>query len=111
MSNLTIIVLNVFGFAMWSPAFLHGQISGERKADLPKHTPGPVAMRSTLIAFQAVWTAQMIAQGTGVRFEHKTASTLRITPTVPPSRLCSSGRRLLLRNGLRSAPSRNTALG
>ncbi len=29
---------------------------------------------------QAIWTAQMIAQATGGRFEHKTASTLRVTP-------------------------------
>jgi hypothetical protein len=29
---------------------------------------------------QAVWTAQMIAQRTGGRFEHQPASTLRITP-------------------------------
>ena len=29
---------------------------------------------------QAVWTAQMIAQSTGVRFEHQPASTLRSTP-------------------------------
>jgi ADP-ribosylglycohydrolase len=29
---------------------------------------------------QAIWTAQMIAQATGGRFEHKTASTLPVTP-------------------------------
>jgi len=29
---------------------------------------------------QAIWTAQMIAQMTGVRFEHQPASTLSVTP-------------------------------
>jgi hypothetical protein len=29
---------------------------------------------------EAIWTAQMIAQATGGRFEHKTASTLPVTP-------------------------------
>jgi len=32
---------------------------------------------------QAIWTAQMIAQMTGVRFEHQQASTLPVTPMTP----------------------------
>jgi len=33
---------------------------------------------------QAIWTAQMIAQMTGVRFEHQPASTLPVTPLTHP---------------------------
>lgn len=79
MKNLTIILLYVFGFAMWPPAFLQGQNSGERKADPPKQTL-VLSHAEYLDRVQAVWTAQMIAQRTGGRFEHQTASTLRITP-------------------------------
>jgi len=38
---------------------------------------------------QAIWTAQMIAQMTGVRFEHQPASTLPVTPPQAPSWLCA----------------------
>jgi hypothetical protein len=79
MRNLTIILLNLCGFAMWSPAFVRGQISGEHKADPPKQTL-LLSHAEYLDRVQAVWTAQMIAQRTGGRFEHRTASTLRITP-------------------------------
>src|SRR5229473_5963174 len=79
MKNLTIILLYVFGFAMWPPTFLQGQNSGERKADPPKQTL-VLSHAEYLDRVQAVWTAQMIAQRTGGRFEHQTASTLRITP-------------------------------
>jgi ADP-ribosylglycohydrolase len=33
---------------------------------------------------QAIWTAQMIGQMTGVRFEHRTASVLPVTPMTEP---------------------------
>ena len=41
---------------------------------------------------QAIWTAQMIAQLTGVRFEHQPASTLPVTPMTPFAWLRAGGR-------------------
>ena len=79
MKKLTIILLNVFGFAVLCPAFLHGQISEQRKADPPTQTL-ILSHAEYLDRVQAVWTAQMIAQRTGGRFEHQPASVLRITP-------------------------------
>jgi hypothetical protein len=46
-------------------------------------SPNPVLLLSRteyLDRVQAIWTAQMIAQMTGVRFEHRQASTLPVTP-------------------------------
>jgi hypothetical protein len=45
-------------------------------------SPGVLVLSRTeyLDRVQAIWTAQMIAQLTGMRFEHKQASTLPITP-------------------------------
>jgi hypothetical protein len=78
MKNLTILWLNLVAFSMLSTSLLHSQISD----------PGPGAATQTLALsraeyldrVQAIWTAQMIAQRTGGRFEHQPASTLRITP-------------------------------
>jgi hypothetical protein len=79
MMNLTNISLNIFGIVMLSLSFLHGQISEQRE---PSPTPGTLVLSHAeyLDRVHAVWTAQMIAQRTGGRFEHKPASAMRITP-------------------------------
>jgi hypothetical protein len=79
MTNLTNILLNIVGFVMLSLSFLHGQISGQPEAS---PTAGTLVLSHAeyLDRVQAVWTAQMIAQRTGGRFEHKPASALRVTP-------------------------------
>ena len=79
MKTLAIIGLNVFGLAILSPAFLHSQISEQREAS-PIAGTLVLSHAEYLDRIQAVWTAQMIAQRTGGRFEHKPASTLRFTP-------------------------------
>ena len=66
-------------FAMLTPAFSHGQASGQRKA-LPATGTLVLSHVEYLDRVQAVWTAQMIAQRTGGRFEHQPASTLPVTP-------------------------------
>jgi len=79
MKNLTNMLLNIFGVMMLALSFLHGQISEQREAS---STAGTLVLSHAeyLDRVQAVWTAQMIAQRTGGRFEHQPASTLRITP-------------------------------
>ena len=79
MKKLTILWRNVFGFAVLCLGFLHGQTSEQRKADTPTQTLA-MSHAEYLDRVQAVWTAQMIAQRTGGRFEHQPASTLRMTP-------------------------------
>ncbi len=79
MNNLTNVLLNLLGFAMLSLPFSHGQT-------LQQHPPAPsngtltMSHAEYLDRVQAVWTAQMIAQRTGGRFEHQPASTLPATP-------------------------------
>jgi ADP-ribosylglycohydrolase len=79
MKNLTLVLSNVLAFGLLSPVFLHGEISAQRRT-------GPVTQTLVLShaeyldRVEAVWTAQMIAQRTGGRFEHQPASTLRNTP-------------------------------
>jgi hypothetical protein len=68
--NLAIISLNLFGFALRSPALLHGQISGRRNAD-PSTETLSLFLAEYFDWIQAVWTAQMIAQRSGGRFEHQ----------------------------------------
>src|SRR5579872_2201960 len=81
MKNVTAVLLTV-SFAVLSSPFLHGQASST-------HTARPTTKTLTLShaqyldRVQAVWTAQMIAQRTGGRFEHQPASTLRMTPMSP----------------------------
>lgn len=79
MKNLTNILLNLVGFVMLSLSFLHGQISQQPETS---PTAGTLVLSHAeyLDRVQAVWTAQMIAQRTGGRFEHKPASALRVTP-------------------------------
>jgi hypothetical protein len=79
MKSLTIILLNVFVFAAGSPVFLQGQTSAERTTDSAQQTL-VLSHAEYLDRVRAIWTAQMIAQRTGGRFEHKTASTLPVTP-------------------------------
>jgi len=79
MKNPTNILLNILGIVMLSVSFLHGQIAERPEAT---STAGTLVLSHAayLDRVQAVWTAQMIAQRTGGRFEHKPASALRITP-------------------------------
>ncbi len=75
----TLILLNALVIAVWSLSPLHSQSTGEHKADaVPRMLT--ISHAEYLDRVQAVWTAQMIAQGTGGRFEHKPASALRVTP-------------------------------
>ncbi len=77
--RLTLILLNALVFAVLSLSPLHSQSTGEDKADA---APRMLILSHAeyLDRVQAVWTAQMIAQRTGGRFEHKPASALRVTP-------------------------------
>ncbi len=79
MNNLIIILLNILGMVMLSLSFLHGQTPVQHKP-FPACGTLTLSHAEYLDRVQAVWTAQMIAQRTGGRFEHKPASTLRITP-------------------------------
>ena len=75
----TLILLNALVIAVWSLSPLHSQSTGEHKADaVPRMLT--ISHAEYLDRVQAVWTAQMIAQRTGGRFEHKPASALRVTP-------------------------------
>jgi hypothetical protein len=69
----------IVAFAMLTPAFSHGQASGQRRA-LPATGTLVLSHAEYLDRVQAIWTAQMIAQRTGGRFEHQPASTLPVTP-------------------------------
>ncbi len=79
MKNLTNLFLNIFGFAILSLSVLEAQALKQHQTT---PTVGTLTMSHAeyLDRVQAVWTAQMIAQRTGGRFEHKPASTLPITP-------------------------------
>jgi hypothetical protein len=78
MKNLTILLLNVLGIAMFSSAFLYGQISARESHG--SQATLTLSHAEYLDRVHAVWAAQMIAQRTGLRFEHKPASAMRITP-------------------------------
>src|SRR5713101_3765536 len=79
MKNPRFTFLNVIGFAMLCSAFSHGQVAGQHS--VPPATGTLVLSHAEYLdRVQAVWMAQMIAQKTGGRFEHQTASTLPITP-------------------------------
>ena len=82
MKSLSTKSLSVFGCVMLSLSFFHGQTSEQREA---APTAGTLVLSHAeyLDRVQAVWTAQMIAQRTGGRFEHQPASTLQITPLSP----------------------------
>jgi hypothetical protein len=69
----------IVAFAMLTPAFSHAQASGQRRA-LPATGTLVLSHAEYLDRVQAIWTAQMIAQRTGGRFEHQPASTLPVTP-------------------------------
>ena len=81
MKSLSTKSLSVFGCVL-SLSFFHGQTSEQREA---APTAGTLVLSHAeyLDRVQAVWTAQMIAQRTGGRFEHQPASTLQITPLSP----------------------------
>ena len=59
-----------------------------RSATTPAASPSPrtlvLSRAEYLDRVEAIWTAQMIAQMTGVRFEHQPASTLPVTPMTHP---------------------------
>lgn len=77
MTKWTIIFGNAFGFALLCLGCMQGQTPQPAQAASPILT---MSHAEYLDRVQAVWTAQMIAQRTGGRFEHQTASTLPITP-------------------------------
>ncbi len=80
MKSLSTKLLSVFGCCvMLSLSFFHGQTSEQREAS-PTSGTLTLSHAEYLDRVQAVWTAQMIAQRTGGRFEHKPASTLPMTP-------------------------------
>ncbi len=72
------------GFALLCPIFLHGQIHVHQnnvQSKMALSTPVlKLSHAEYLDRIQAVWTAQMIAQRTGLRFEHKPASAMPVTP-------------------------------
>ncbi len=83
MKNLTSLMLN-FVFAVSCPVFLNGQADVTNKSVTNKLAPSVPMLKLShaeyLDRIQAVWTAQMIAQRTGLRFEHKPASAMPVTP-------------------------------
>jgi hypothetical protein len=78
MKHLTNLLLNVVGFSMLTVSILHGQVS-DSKAGTTTHML-VLSRAEYLDRVEAIWTAQMIAQRTGGRFEHQPASSLRVTP-------------------------------
>lgn len=81
MKNVTALLLAV-AFAVLSPPFLYGQTAA-RGSERPATETLTLSHEQYLDRVQAVWTAQMISQRTGGRFEHQPASTLRRTPMSP----------------------------
>ena len=79
MKNLTSVLVNILAFVMLSVSVLPGQVPQKREAPPGTETLA-LSHAEYLDRVQAVWTAQMIAQRTGGRFEHQTASALRVTP-------------------------------
>lgn len=79
MKNPRFTFLNIIGFAMLCSAFSHGQVA-EQNSVPPATGMLVLSHAEYLDRVQAVWMAQMIAQRTGGRFEHQTASALPITP-------------------------------
>ena len=82
--RLPLILLLGFVVPILLISLLHGQTTEteRHKADAAAGTL-TLSHAEYLDRVQAVWTAQMIAQRTGGRFEHKPASTLRVTPMSP----------------------------
>lgn len=78
MKKLTALLFNL-AFAVVCPVCLHGQAHVQNKPSSPARVL-KVSHAEYLDRIQAVWTAQMIAQRTGGRFEHKPASAMPITP-------------------------------
>lgn len=79
MKKLTFLLLAVWCFSMLSLVFSRGQTRPAHKADSAKQTL-TLSHEEYLDRVQAIWTAQMIAQKTGGRFEHQVASVLPETP-------------------------------
>jgi len=68
---------------IWFVAFLNGQASLQRaESEVPRTLT--LTHAEYLDRVQAIWTAQMIGQLTGLRFEHQTASVLPQTPLSQP---------------------------
>jgi hypothetical protein len=79
MKSLTILLLNLFGLTTGYPLLWPCPIFVPGTAHFAAQTM-TLSHAEYLDRIQAVWTAQMIAQKTGGRFEHKPASALPITP-------------------------------
>src|SRR5271157_70003 len=70
-------------YLRWIPVLLTSLVVPPLFAQAPSERPSRTLVLSRaeyLDRVQAIWTAQMIAQMTGVRFEHQQASTLPVTP-------------------------------
>src|SRR5215471_12573699 len=83
MKILTLLLLGACAVTVAS-ALASGQTSTALSPESPTPNPSARTLQLThetyLDRVRAVWTAQMIAQRTGGRFEHKPASTLPVTP-------------------------------
>src|SRR5215469_93532 len=83
MKILTLLSLSAFALTVAS-ALPSGQTSTALSSESPTPNPSARTLQLTHETYvdrvRAVWTAQMIAQRTGGRFEHKPASTLPVTP-------------------------------
>jgi hypothetical protein len=79
MKNRRLALLIAISAAMFSPSFLQSQQPAQGKTSSPAGTL-VLSHEEYLDRVQAIWTAQMIAQRTGGRFEHQPASTLLVTP-------------------------------
>lgn len=70
-------------YLLWIPVLVTSltvpALFGQAPSERPSRTLA-LSRAEYLDRMQAIWTAQMIAQMTGVRFEHQQASTLPITP-------------------------------
>ena len=84
MKALALLLITAIALAIASGPPAHGQATTLLSSQSVKANPSPRTVQVThekyLDRVQAVWTAQMIAQRTGGRFEHKPASTLPVTP-------------------------------
>ena len=59
-------------------------LDANSSASVPPHALLELSSADYLDRVQAIWTAQMIAQLTGLRFEHKVASAVPVTPISHP---------------------------
>lgn len=79
MKNQRCILVTFIGMAMLCPAFSQDRVSTQRNTSSAARTL-ELSHAEYVDRVQAIWTAQMIAQRTGGRFEHQPASVLPKTP-------------------------------